>query len=108
MIEKQFITAQELLEDSFRLGGKILKSGFRPNFIVGIWRGGTPVGIAVQEVLDYFGIRHDALGRSADQKFRHGSPPASWWETPDARSNARRVLRAPIDQAAIRLILASK
>jgi hypoxanthine phosphoribosyltransferase len=61
MIEKQFITAQELLEDSFRLGGKILESGFRPNFIVGIWRGGTPVGIAVQEVLDYFGIRTDHI-----------------------------------------------
>ena len=61
MTEKQFITAQELLEDSFRLGGKILESGFRPNFIVGIWRGGTPVGIAVQEVLDYFGIRTDHI-----------------------------------------------
>lgn len=61
MIEKQFISAQELLEDSFRLGGMILESGFRPNFIVGIWRGGTPVGIAVQELLDYFGIKADHI-----------------------------------------------
>ena len=36
---------------------KILKSGFNPDFIVGVWRGGTPVGIAVQEFLDYFGLK---------------------------------------------------
>lgn len=61
MVEKIFISAQELLEDSFRLGIKILESGFKPNFIVGIWRGGTPVGIAVQELLDYFGIKTDHI-----------------------------------------------
>ena len=36
---------------------QILESGFRPNFIVGVWRGGTPVGIAVQELLDYFDVK---------------------------------------------------
>jgi hypoxanthine phosphoribosyltransferase len=61
MVEKVYISAQELLEDSFRLGMKILKSEFRPNFIVGIWRGGTPVGIAVQEMLDYFHIDTDHI-----------------------------------------------
>jgi hypoxanthine phosphoribosyltransferase len=61
MVEKKFISAQELLEDSFKLGIKILESGFIPNFIVGIWRGGTPVGIAVQELLDYFGIETDHI-----------------------------------------------
>ncbi len=61
MVEKKYIQVQELLEDSFRLGIKIFESGFRPNFIVGIWRGGTPVGIAVQELLDYFGIKTDHI-----------------------------------------------
>lgn len=61
MVEKKFINAQELLEDSFKLGIQILESGFNPNFIVGIWRGGTPVGIAVQELLDYFGIQTDHI-----------------------------------------------
>lgn len=61
MAEKKFIDPLELLEDSFRLGMKILQSGFKPNFIVGIWRGGTPVGIAVQEFLDYFGIETDHI-----------------------------------------------
>jgi hypoxanthine phosphoribosyltransferase len=61
MAEKQFITAQELLEDSFRLGLHVLDSGFKPDFIVGIWRGGTPVGIAVQELLENKGIRSDHI-----------------------------------------------
>lgn len=59
--EKKFISAQELLEDSVRLGIKILESGFKPHFIVGIWRGGTPVGIAVQELLDYFDVKTDHI-----------------------------------------------
>ena len=61
MAEKQFIKAQELLEDSFRLGLKVLDSGFKPDFIVGIWRGGTPVGIAVQELLEHNGIASDHI-----------------------------------------------
>lgn len=61
MEEKIYISAQQLLEDSFRLGAEILRSGFRPDFIVGIWRGGTPVGIAVQEFLDYFDVKTDHI-----------------------------------------------
>jgi uncharacterized protein len=61
MVEKEFITAQQLLNDSYRLGLKILDSGFRPDFIVGIWRGGTPVGIAVQELLEYAGCASDHI-----------------------------------------------
>jgi hypoxanthine phosphoribosyltransferase len=60
-IKKKFISSQELLEDSLRLGIKILESGFKPHFIVAVWRGGTPVGIAVQELLDYFGIKTDHI-----------------------------------------------
>jgi hypoxanthine phosphoribosyltransferase len=61
MSDKKFISAQDLLEDSVQLGIKIYKSGFRPHFIVGIWRGGTPVGIAVQELLDFFGVHTDNI-----------------------------------------------
>jgi uncharacterized protein len=61
MTHKQFIDAQQLLDDSFRLGLQILDSGFRPDFIVGVWRGGTPVGIVVQELLDYFGVVSDHI-----------------------------------------------
>jgi hypoxanthine phosphoribosyltransferase len=50
-----------LLNDSFRLGLKVLESGFRPDFIVGIWRGGTPVGIAVQELFEHHGLATDHI-----------------------------------------------
>lgn len=61
MPDKQYISAQQLLEDSFELGIRILESDFRPDFIVGIWRGGTPVGVAVQELLDYSGVKSDHI-----------------------------------------------
>lgn len=61
MTEKYYINAQELLEDSYQLGAAILESSFRPDFIVGIWRGGSPVGIAVQEMLEYFDVVADHI-----------------------------------------------
>ena len=60
-VEKIVISAQELLEDSFRLGSKIIQSGFRPTVIIAIWRGGTPVGMAVQEILAFCGIEADHI-----------------------------------------------
>lgn len=60
-VEKHYISAGQLLDDSFRLGVKIFESGFKPHFIVGVWRGGAPVGITVQELLDYFGVHTDHI-----------------------------------------------
>ena len=61
MSEKCFITAQQLLEDSFRLAAQVYESGFRPQFIVGIWRGGAPIGIAVQEFFDFKKVETDHI-----------------------------------------------
>ena len=47
--------------DSYRLGVKIYASDFRPDFIVGLWRGGSPVGIGVQDCLDYLGVESDHI-----------------------------------------------
>ncbi len=58
---KIYISAQQLLEDSLELGRQILASGFRPDYIVGVWRGGTPVGIMVQELLDFYGVETDHI-----------------------------------------------
>jgi len=52
-MNKYYISAQELLEDSFRLAHQVYESGFRPEFIIGIWRGGAPIGIAVQEFFEF-------------------------------------------------------
>ena len=60
-MDKTYITAQQLLEDSFRLAHQVYTSGFKPHFIVGIWRGGAPVGIAVQELFEFKGIETDHI-----------------------------------------------
>lgn len=60
-MEKTVLSAQDLLEDSVELGIKILESGFEPTMIIAIWRGGTPVGMAVQEVLSYCGVESDHI-----------------------------------------------
>ena len=59
MTEKVFVSAQSLLKDSMELAMRIVRSGFRPTFLVALWRGGAPIGITVQEVLEYHGIATD-------------------------------------------------
>ena len=58
---KHYLDAQGLLEDSFKLAHQILLSGFKPTFIIAVWRGGAPIGIAVQEYLHYHGIHADNI-----------------------------------------------
>jgi hypoxanthine phosphoribosyltransferase len=41
------------LQDSFKVAAQVYKDGFRPDFIIGIWRGGAPIGIAVQEFFEF-------------------------------------------------------
>ncbi len=57
----RFIAADDLLRDSFELAANIHASGFRPDFLVGLWRGGSAVGIAVQEGLHFLGIETDHI-----------------------------------------------
>lgn len=59
--DKLYIGAEQLLRDSFALGARIYESGFRPSFLVGVWRGGAPIGIAVQELLEYYGVHTDHI-----------------------------------------------
>ena len=60
-MDKLFIQADELLSDSFKLAWKVYESGYRPNYIIGVWRGGAPIGIAVQEFLDVLGVSSDHI-----------------------------------------------
>jgi len=59
--DKIFISADSLLRDSMELGLRVVRSGFRPSFLVALWRGGAPIGIAVQEILEYNGIECDHI-----------------------------------------------
>ncbi len=61
MLKKSYLSAQQLLEDSFRLGVQIVKSDFQPSFMIAIWRGGVPIGIAVQEMLAYHHMEIDHI-----------------------------------------------
>jgi len=60
-MKKQFLDEQQLILNSFKLGVKIFESGFKPSFIVGLWRGGSTVGIYVQECLQTLGIETDHI-----------------------------------------------
>ncbi len=60
-MNKIVLSAQDLLEDSFRLGLRVLEDGFKPTMIIAIWRGGTPVGMAVQEIMAYCGLKPDHI-----------------------------------------------
>jgi len=53
---KEFISPRELLRESFALAGKVYDSGYRPDLLLAVWRGGTPIGIAVHEFLLYKGL----------------------------------------------------
>jgi len=60
-MKKKFLDENNLILDSFRLGVNIFESGFKPTFIVGLWRGGSSVGIYVQECLQTLGIETNHL-----------------------------------------------
>jgi len=60
-VEKVFVSSESLLRDSIELAMRIVRSGFRPTFLAALWRGGTPVGIAVQEALEYHGVHADHI-----------------------------------------------
>lgn len=49
--EKVYVDARELLLQSLRLARRIWEDGFRPDYLVGVWRGGTPPGVAIHEYL---------------------------------------------------------
>lgn len=60
-MNERFIAADDLLRDSFQLAANIYQAGFKPDFVVGLWRGGSAVGIAVQEGFEYFGTKTDHI-----------------------------------------------
>jgi hypoxanthine phosphoribosyltransferase len=62
-VKKHFIGEEQLLEEAFKLAVTTFDSGFRPDFIVGIWRGGSTAGIYVQECLQYLGVKTDHISK---------------------------------------------
>ena len=52
-MSKLYIPANQYLGESFDLADKIYKSGFKPDIVVGIWRGGSIPAITIHEYLRY-------------------------------------------------------
>ena len=40
---------------------QVYEGGYRPSYIIGVWRGGAPIGIAVQELFSVLGITSDHI-----------------------------------------------
>lgn len=57
MTKKIFVSANDYLRDGWRLARMILDSGWEPEDLIALWRGGAPVGVAVHEFLYYHGLR---------------------------------------------------
>lgn len=68
---RKFLDEAELIQDAFRLGVQVFESGFRPNFIVGLWRGGSTVGIYVQECLQTLGVTTDHISLRTSYRGMH-------------------------------------
>ena len=60
-MKKKYIREKVLIQDSFKLAIKIFNSEFKPDFLVGLWRGGSTVGIYVQECLQHLGVHTDHI-----------------------------------------------
>ena len=53
---KHYISAEDLMQDSFLLAKKVFDFGYHPDHIIAIWRGGNAIAIIIHEYLDYMGI----------------------------------------------------
>lgn len=56
MERKIYLDARDYLRDSWRLARQVLDSGWRPDVLLALWRGGAGVGVAVHEFLKAKGL----------------------------------------------------
>ena len=55
MEKKVYLDARDYLRDMWRLARQVLDSGWRPDVLLALWRGGAEVGVAVHERLAALG-----------------------------------------------------
>ena len=61
------------LVDCFRLARKIWDDGYRPDFLVAVWRGGAQPAIVIQELFRWRG--HNSYHTAVQKQYRKGSVP---------------------------------
>ena len=61
--DKHYLSADEYLRDSWRLAASVRKSGWKPDILIALWRGGAAVGVTLHEYFKVSGwdIRHIPL-----------------------------------------------
>ncbi len=55
-MEKTYLSAETYQEDCFRLARQVYDSGWRPDAVVALWRGGSVPGMVIHETFDFYGI----------------------------------------------------
>jgi hypoxanthine phosphoribosyltransferase len=58
---KVYVSPDSLRKDSYQLGSKVLQDGFKPDFMVAIWRGGATIGLCIHELMKYKGVNADHI-----------------------------------------------
>lgn len=60
---KRYLSANEYQSDEWQLAAQVRKSGWKPDILIALWRGGAPVGIAVHEFFKVTGwsVQHIPL-----------------------------------------------
>lgn len=56
MNKKIYLDSQEFLRDSWRLARQVLDSGWQPDVLLALWRGGAFTGVAVHEFFKVKGV----------------------------------------------------
>ena len=61
--DKHYLSADDYLRDTWRLAASVKASGWKPDVLVALWRGGAPVGVAIHEFFKASGwdVRHIPL-----------------------------------------------
>ena len=81
--EKRYLSADDYLRDAWRLAAAVKASGWKPDILIALWRGGAPVGVALHEFFKVAGwqVRHlplkcasyTGIGENAGSvEFTHG------------------------------------
>ena len=61
--DKHYLSADEYLRDTWRLAAAVKASGWKPDILIALWRGGAPVGVAMHEFFKVSGwpVQHIPL-----------------------------------------------
>ena len=61
--DKHYLSADEYLRDTWKLAAAVRTSGWKPDILIALWRGGAPVGVAMHEYFKVIGwdIQHIPL-----------------------------------------------